>query len=375
MKNNSKNITSVDFWLFVFTVVVAIGNLNNYVWQGRGADLIFTGNKVWGFFIIIAGYFLMEHYKKNKKDAKESAAKSAWEYLKIKISQLYPALLGGVFLAFVVKNVLDDINIIDMFERFIGSIWEFLGLAGFTGLSGGAIKIWNEPLCFFSCILISSLILYFIVSKSEDLFVGLIAPVAIVLGYSYLGSNWPSFMFNSLNGLLRVFVGMCVGMLLYYAVQYFRKKKFNENETMLFSILHIGLAMIIVYSLYSGTPWNEFTNSLILLVFALVILVNKDYISVLYNNSSICGTLGKLSIYYFANHMAFIVLLAKLFPEMGYTASVIFNILYSLCWAFIMMYIDDYVITPIFRSKKVVEENTTKRGTAKKVSSKKTKES
>lgn len=46
---------------------------------------------------------------------------------------------------------------------------------------------------------------------------------------------------------------------------------------------------------------------------------------------------------------------------MSYHASIVFNILFTTCVSFIVMCIDDYVITPIFRKPKEEVKKTTRK--------------
>ncbi len=371
MKNSK--ITSIELWRFIFTVAIALGHLNTFVWRETGENLIFTGGRVLAFFLFLSGYFLMAHYKKvktNGSNKDEAPSKQAWKYAGGRFKALYPALFMGVLLAFIVRNAINGTKITQIFGVFMDSIWEFLGISqiGAVGLlelktltfdtTLGVSQLWNGPLWYISALIVASLILYYVVSKSEDFFTGFFAPVFVILTYASAGltsAGWDRTMVNAIgfpNGLARVMAGMCLGMLMYYVVEYFRKKKFSEVMTMAFSLLHIGIAIFFLYTIYAGITWSEFTNGIILFIFAVVLLTNKDYISVLYNKSSVCAFLGRLSLYYYAIHIVFVFLLAYLFPEMSYHASIIFNILFTTCASFIVMCIDDYVITPIFRRPK-----------------------
>ncbi|MEG1288602.1 MAG: hypothetical protein RSD29_04575, partial [Bacilli bacterium] len=263
-------------------------------------------------------------------------------------------------------NVIEGTKITELFSLFMNSLWEFIGLSqvGTFGSTLGNASLWNGPLWIISAIIISSLILYYILSKSEDFFVGLFAPVLIIFTTASvtLTNSW----INGIgNGLFRVMSIMSLGVLLYYVVKYFKNKKFNETLTMTFSFIHIGLALFIIFTSFKGFSWNEFSNVIISFIFLVVLLTNKDYISALYNNSKLCEFLGNISLYYYACHIIFALLLSTIFPEMGYHASIIFNILFSFCWAFIMYYFDEFVITPIFRKDelepKVVDKKNVKK--------------
>lgn len=375
----SKKIATIELWRFIFTVGIALGHLNSFIWRNTGENLLFTGGRVLAFFLFLSGYFLMAHFKKQKASGKnkdEAPSKQAWKYAGGRFKALYPALFIGVLLAFIVRNAINGTKITQIFGVFMDSIWEFLGISqiGAVGLlelksisfdvTLGVSQLWNGPLWYISALIVGSLILYYVVSKSEDFFTGFFAPVFVILTYASAGltdMGWDRTMVNAIgfpNGLARVMAGMCLGMLMYYVVEYFRKKKFNEVMTMAFSLLHIGIAIFFIYTIYAGITWSEFTNGIILFVFCVVLLTNKDYISVLYNKSGVCNFLGRLSLYYYAVHIVFVFLLAYLFPEMSYQASIVFNILFTTCTAFIVMCIDDYVITPIFRKEKIEEKKT-----------------
>lgn len=343
---NKEKISTISLWSFLFVIAIGITNLNNIIWQESEKALLFTNCYFLPFFFFLAGYFLMKHYQKNK-DKKEDKAITAWKYAGNRFSKLYPAMLGGVAFAFIVRNAILKTSITNIFSIFMDSLWEFIGLS--TIGSQGATLIWNEPLWYISAIIIASLLLYYIVSEKESFFTGFFAPLVIILTYTL-----------RTGGFLHVLAAMCAGMLLHYVIEYFKEKELSEIEMMCISLIHIGIIMLLIYFGFKGIPWNSLTTDLILYIFTAILLINKDYIAVLYNKCKMTDFFGKLSLYYFATHIAFIYLLAWLFPEMDYHASIVFNILFSTCWGFIMMYVDDYVITPIFRIKKEEKKKATR---------------
>lgn len=376
----NKRLSTIELWRFIFVVALAIGNLNLIIWGPKNVNLIFNGSYFIAFFMFLAGYFLMSNYQKNKeKNKNKSVGSVAWSYTKKRFSQLYPVLLGGTIFAFIARNVVAETKASEVLMIFMNSIWEFFGLG-----SLGLTNLWNAPLVYISALFIVSFILYYIVNKSEDFF-KLFAVLCIILVYGTFGLNaatWSDLSVTVLGipfAIARLMAGMCVGMLMYYLVEYFKKKEFTENITMVFSFLHIALAMFLLYFWFHGGNWNEPVFGVVLFVFLVILLVNKDYISVLYNDSEICNGLGKLSLYFFVSHIAFVYLLAYLFPEMTYVPSIIFNVLFTLCWSFIMYYIDEYLVTPIFRLNKETvvletktEEKKVSKPRVKKVTTKKT---
>lgn len=375
----SSKISTIELWRFILTVAIALSHLNTFIWRDSGEDLIFTGGRVLAFFLFLSGYFLMAHYQKHKKEDSAKPAASAWKYTGGRFKALYPTIFMGVLFAFIVRNAISGTKITEIFGVFMDSIWEFLGISqiGAVGLLelktviiepvAGVSQLWNGPLWYISALIIAGLFLYYIVSKSEDFFTGLFAPLFVVLTYASVGLTdigWDRTSVNAIgfpNGLARVMAGMCIGMLIYYVVDYLRKKKFSEGLKLTFSVLHIGIAIFLIYTIYAGISWSEFTNGIIVLLFTIILLTNKDYISVLYDNSSVCNFLGRLSLYYYASHIVIVFLIAHIFPEMSYHASIVFNILFTLCCAYIMMCIDDYIVTPLFRREKIEKKSTKKK--------------
>lgn len=375
----SSKISTIELWRFILTVAIALSHLNTFIWRDSGEDLIFTGGRVLAFFLFLSGYFLMAHYQKHKKEDSAKPAASAWKYTGGRFKALYPTIFMGVLFAFIVRNAISGTKITEIFGVFMDSIWEFLGISqiGAVGLLelktviiepvAGVSQLWNGPLWYISALIIAGLFLYYIVSKSEDFFTGLFAPLFVVLTYASVGLTdigWDRTSVNAIgfpNGLARVMAGMCIGMLIYYVVDYLRKKKFSEGLKLTFSVLHIGIAIFLIYTIYAGISWSEFTNGIIILLFTIILLTNKDYISVLYDNSSVCNFLGRLSLYYYASHIVIVFLIAHIFPEMSYHASIVFNVLFTLCCAYIMMCIDDYIVTPLFRREKIEKKSTKKK--------------
>ena len=366
-----KKNSAIEFWRFIFCIALAIGHLNMIVWNKGDVNLLFKGHYFVAFFIFLSGYFLMANYQKNKsKNTKETAITKAWNYTKKRILALFPALFMGVALAFVVRNVIVDTPVHELFTVFMNSIWEFLGLSAL-----GVTNLWNEPLIYISAIFIAGFILYYLINKSEELF-KIITIITAIIVYSFgisNGWNGTDFLLGIPLPLIRIFAGMAIGALMYYPVAYLKAKKFSENVTMVFSIAHIALAMMILYIWFHGANFSELVYGLILLAFTFILLVNKDYIAILYNDNKFLNELGRLSLYYFVSHISFIYLLNFMFPEMGYVPSIAFNILFTLCWSYILMYIDDYLITPAFRSKAITENKPAIKKVTKKTTKKVTK--
>lgn len=334
----------VGFWSFLFVIAIGLKYLNEYVWNTR-EDILFNGGYVLSFFMFLFGYKLISHFK-NSKSKSDNAAKKAWKYELENIKNIYPFLLLGVSLAFVVRNMINGTKLWQLFGIFMNSIWEFLGLSqiGIVGIHEiksitvdnvlGFSHLWNQPLWILSCLLICGYFIYYIIAKNEDFFKNVFAPLLIIITYASFGvGNASNFSLSFVGipwSLLRVSAGISVGVWSYYLINYLKKKKFSENMLLIFSFFHIGCAIYFLFTIYAGISWSEFTNGLIMLIFFIVLMVNKDYVADLYNNFKIGDFFMEISKYYYVIFIVFVFLLAKIFPELNYGFSIFFNVLFSL---------------------------------------------
>lgn len=345
--------TAVGLWSFIFVVAIGLTYVNNYFWLDRGVKIIFNGGYILAFFMFLAGFYLMSHYKNSGIKSKDEPASKAWNYFFKNVKSYYPILFGGVLISFLVRNFINGTRLSSYFALFMDSLWEFLGLSsiGAVGICEvtsihldnvlGFSHLWNYPLVYASAFLVISLILYYILAKSEDFFKGLFAPLVVFSILYILGLHVNNLEFINIV-LLKVMAGMIMGMLSYYVVNYLKKKKFSEFMMMVFSLLHVGFSVFFLYTIYAGFSWSVVTHSLFLYGFFIVLMTNKDYISALYNDSNFCEFLGNISIYYYAFMIVFVFLLAYLFPQLNYVFSILFNVLFTLGFSGVVYGIDKY---------------------------------
>lgn len=373
-----KKNNAVEFWRFIFTIAVAFGHFNSFAWAGKisSEDFIMSGGRILGLFLFLSGYFMMLSYQRKKaKGLTEgvSPAKQAWAYTGKRWLGLYPALLGGVTFAFIVRNWIAGTPLSKIPTLLAGSMFEFLGLfqLGVVGYNeqktteqlvqfineGGVSPLWNGPLWYISAILIVSVVIYYVLVKNEDFFIAFFCPIVIIGSYGYARLNQGADFLRTTTGwlgipnnLLRVAAGMCIGCLMYFVVDYFKKKTFSKAMTATFTILNALLIVFFVYTIWNGIAWSEFANNAFIIPFTIILLVQKDLLSKLFDNK-LSAYLGKLSLYFYCCHIVFVFLLPFLFPEMSYGTMAIVFVIACFIWSNIMMLFDDYVVTPLVRNR------------------------
>lgn len=366
---NSTKRSNLELWKFLFVIAYIAYNfyLLNHANHPEINSMLFSGGKVLEFFFIIAGFSLMSFCVKNSKNDV-----STWEYLKGLISRYYPALLGGVFLAFVVRNFVIDTSLVRIPSLLVGAIFELLGLsqlgiASYSGFSsnsmlqeyivnGGITPIWNEPLCYLSAFFIVSLIFYYIISKNRNLYENIIAPLVIVIGYSAMGmmsefSLYSTGIFGIPNAIIRVAAGMALGSLIYRFIDYLKSKEIDRKEKIGLTVLYFVFAIYFIVTTIIGIEWNEFINLVFIVPFVIILLLNRDGVSSILK-SRFFSYLGSLALYVFACHIAFCYLIPFLFPDRTYQFQFLIFLIITLIWGNIMLIFDKFVITPLFRERK-----------------------
>ena len=333
MKKEKKLNYTVELWRFFFTISIVGYHVGTTFARGRldGSTWFFGASEILTVFLVFSGFFIMSSFRKRKESGVDKdlpARTQAWNFLKEKLKQLMPLFIIGELLGFVATCILLKYPLTDWPLMFINSIWEFFGFS-ISGLGMGSQTtgifyngvigtitgtpghfMWNQPLWYISGLLISSYIIYYLLAKDEDKFLGFIAPVTYVFisAYWYINAFRAAFaattfggLFNS--GLVFMFIGIEVGCLVYLLVNKHKDKKFSVPGKLgltLISIIATGL--ICVFTVKNTViALDRYTLHALSIIVATLALLNKDYLSQLLNQK-IFGYIGRLSLYIYVVH-------------------------------------------------------------------------
>lgn len=373
---------AIELWRFIFTVGISYGHFHTFGIRGLGIDSsvwVLQGTRLLAAFVVLSGYFMMDGFmRKYQNGALEgkSAASLSWGYFGKRYLALGPAAFIAVLVAFIVLNAINGTSISLLPTLLVNSIYELfsmnqLGIVGVHETAGAAslaealnsgvtTTIWNGPLWYISALLIAGTLLYYLLSKNKDLFVGFICPFVILGVYGYEGYNSilngsgrmfvkGNLGFLSLpNGVLRVGAGMCVGVLLWYIVDYVKRKPFSGKGRAALTVINVLLSVMFLYTLWFGIPWGEFQHELIQTVFIGILLINQDGLSKIYNQKW-AGYLGRVSLYFYLTHVITTYAITAMFPTMSYMGLVCLFFCVTLMVAMLFKALDDTVITRFVR--------------------------
>lgn len=344
----AKRNTAIELWRFFASVIIlgyhisvifpmlTGGKIAASNWLAGGGEVLFI-------FTLTSGYFLISHFK--GKAAREdgyaalSCSGRAWDYLKGRLKALLPVLAVGVALGIVSVAVYQMADPATIAYQVVNGLWEFLGCyaLGFTAAFGQA----NGALWFISALFACSYLLYFMLCKNEDLTVGIFAPVVFFVlegwwcktgirasqqAWSTVGSIYYA---NNMavngsgesvgvmgvnNGLVFVLVGMCGGMMLYYAVERLKKVDFSAGARALMSVVYAVVAAVLCAYMINPTWFgsvglDRMTVHLLCIVLIGLTMLQKDAVSQALNSDKVSGALsylGGISLYVYMVHQPMI---------------------------------------------------------------------
>ncbi len=352
---------AIEFWRFFFAIAILgyhigtilaprtmAGIIEASTWMAGAGEILFV-------FTLTAGYFLVKHFKRlqaNPEYATRKAGSRAWEYLWGRIKALLPVLALGIILGVIAVAIFQDSSFAVAINSVFNGLWEFLGLysAGYPAAYNQA----NGAMWFISGLLICSYIIYWAMCKNEDVFAGFIAPFLFVFlggwwawngtrasqaAFSTLGEQYstnPSVTGSAVstgvigfnNGLLFVLIGMCGGVLIYYAVEKLKKLNYNVGSKIFLTILYLLVAVLVVMftiqpdwlagefiinnsdKIVTANNWTYRTTiHLLCIILVTLTLLGKDYITQLLNNkytAKVIDYLGGSALYIYMLHMPFI---------------------------------------------------------------------
>lgn len=377
VKEKSRNY-AVEFWRFFLCIAFMLVHVfliyPVMYWKippftvGNGTVLFSGGMEIIIIFYIISGYFLMSSYRKNKaKNTGDTPAKASAKYLGKRLKGLYPAFLICLVFGLVLSNIYREIPLNKWLFTAVDSIWEFLGtIVMGLGIGNNAYGLYvdgmhalmNGPLWFISAIFIVGYLIYYLLCKCEDTYLGLIAPFSFLIAYGYFHlTNTNPMWYSTMAGgylnqaFVQAFVCMGLGCLFYVAIEKINSKPMSKTMKILLTIAQVICTGIIVYHTLFTTDFYFTTIHGIAAIMTFLTLLNQDYLTKLLNHK-IWKYPGKLALYIYMLHFPIIGVLYKCFGITNLVSLAIITIIMTLACSIVLMLIIDYFISPALNSKK-----------------------
>lgn len=176
------------------------------------------------FFFILSGFFMAAHA--DKKAPATQPGQDVFDFLKHKISGIYPAFLICFITAFIVRECFETTQISSRFlYRVIYSFGElgFLQMAGFPAYCATGVG-W-----YLSALFLSMLLLYPLLRKYESAFIFIVAPLLSIFLIGFMvrttgNVNVPDYLYFGVvyKGMLRGVADICLGCMGFYLCRYWK---------------------------------------------------------------------------------------------------------------------------------------------------------
>ena len=316
MSNRTTEIqttNSIYFWKIIFTYMIvlfhyppAMGFLYNRGYRPGWYIAV-------EFFFIVSGYLLYDNLSRYRTRYETSCA-----YTIHRLQYIWPRYLFAFIIVFSVKGIINKYTIRECIGTLVDAMPEIFLLQGI-----GLNREWNyvnPTLWYLSILLIGGYIIYWFLLHKERTFVTLLAPVLVMIGYSYLYRYVGSLDavtktegFYENQALIRGFCDMCMGI---FAVKLrYWLEKHVKNIVVLKLCGSVLMLLVILGSLISGASTNDFS-----FVMLLVPAIAIGFIP--YEKNKISDVIEKIAGYtldiYLIHEVFRMYLMWMIFPEVSY---------------------------------------------------------
>lgn len=344
-------------------------------------------------FMAFSGYFLMQSYRSTKgrvQKAGGTLAKPsvlAGKYLWSRVKALWPVYFIGTMMGFVVQCMRYGTTLAEVPLFLINALPELVGIQ-ITGIgignnyvgayvldsgAAGALTL-NGPLWFITAIFIAGYLVYYLIAWNEEIYLGLITPVATAILFAthhlqgvdpmwLYYDNIGSFLLNA--GLLKMICLMSVGAMMWKGVQRLKDVEFKRGFYVFLTIVQTAMGIFFVYRTW--TPYTSrfgldisFSSIYLLSIpFTFLLLLNKDGFTH-FMDRKIWAFGGKLALYFYIVHYPLMVILGRFFPD--YLTLFIVLCIVSALFSVLMYLLNDKLLQPwlsrhsVIRKKEVAVE-------------------
>ena len=330
---NGKNNT-IEFWRFIFTIWICLLHFD----EGYAGRYYFSSGGYLGvdFFFILAGFLMMQHAMKQNQG--EEASLRAGKYFVSRIDRLYPHYIFSFFIMFLVTSAfVNRMGFLETLKSLYSAKWEIL-MMQYSGLAG--ITVLNIPTWYISALIISSYFIYYLISRWEDVFNGFLAPIGVILIYTYISRVGGSLDYTQqyagfiLGALLRATAGLCLGCICYRVCEYLKSKPLLLSKNVL-NIVELTIVLLTFRILcFQGRTQEDF---FILVLFSILIIFSFLQVTFLSRllNGKVSEILGGISYAVFCNHFLFRILIPRFLPNIGYFNAMPFFLMASILYSFL----------------------------------------
>jgi len=251
MKRNG----TIDFWKFIFALIIVVFHAKNFALPGQA--IFSAGSIAVDFFFVVSGFLMAKSSGKYVSNGISimPVGPSTAKFIGNKIKGMIPNYWIAFFIALIVSLIPYHSNGVKTFKLCISSLYEFLFIShsGLIGFRPNAVT-W-----YISAMLISMVIIFPILIKNRSLFLKIIAPILVVLIFSWGYTNWkvglssPSvWQYIAFKGLIRSFAEICLGCICFNINEMIKTNKINTFASFILMIVEFASYIFVIYYVYDN---------------------------------------------------------------------------------------------------------------------------
>lgn len=257
-----RKTNAIYFWKIIFTYMIVLFHYPaaTGAWYNHGYAV------GWyiavEFFFMVSGYLLYDNLKKYQEKYHSAAS-----YTFHRIRHIWPRYIIAFIFVYLLKVIVNKYQIRACLGLLLDSLPEILMLQG-IGLDRGWNYI-NPTLWYISILLIAGYIICWFLMKKKELFVTIVAPLVVIVGYSFLYRNVGNLDavvdtngFYENQALIRGICDMCMGIFAVELRYWLEKHVKHLGGLKVFGNLLFVIVMI--GSLIAGHSTNDFSFMLML---------------------------------------------------------------------------------------------------------------
>lgn len=308
----------LEIFRFLFICAIALMHFSNSYFQScpyfSGA---YIGTE---YFFLLSGYMIVK--------AADSGEESSFAFTFQRIKKLYPHYFTAFVLLFVLTLFVSDKGLLQQLKVLFGYGFELLFLHG-IGLKGSGLL--NYPTWYLSSLIVGGFFLYGLLRLNRKLYLTIIAPLAVLVTYSFFSANvghldvWGgSELWGISDALTRGFAAMSLGALSYSLSQYIQNcnLKLKKSCRFVLSLLEFCLLSgVLVCSAFVADTQYDFYFVLMMFVAITLSFSGLTDLKLLFSHPAF-GFLGKISYPMYVYQLFVICLFCLLLPNLSYGCAV-----------------------------------------------------